>query len=926
MGPGLAFAHGPAAVSRGTRPRCRRRERRRRLRPTQGTRAEGDPPFWAGDEADLLHRLASNADGLSGDEAARRLAADGPNSTGDGRGESPWRLLLDQFRSPLVLLLLFAMALSLFLGETTDAAIVLAIVAGSALLGFWQEYRASNAVAALLAVIQARATVLRDGNPIEIPPEELVRGDVLQLVAGDAVPADARLLESKDLFVDESTLTGESYPVEKETGSVDEDAPLAARTDAVFQGSHVVSGTAHAVVARTGAATEFGAISERLRHRAPETDFERGLRQFGAMLIRVTLALVAAIFAVNVWLDRPATESFLFALALAVGLTPELLPAIVSVTLARGAQRMASEQVIVRRLNAIENFGSMDVLCSDKTGTLTEGVVRLHGAFDVHGRPSERVLLCAVLNATFESGFPNPIDEALRRETLPDVARHRKVDEVPYDFLRKRLSVVVEEDDDESARHTMVTKGALRNVLEVCTRVEVPADEPGSAPTGDGSQRRSAGATSARTVPISEMREEIDRRFAEQSEQGLRLLGVAVRDVTGDPVIDKDDEHDMVLVGFVAFEDPPKPGVEQAVAELRDLGVRLKVVTGDNRLVARRLGRTLGIDSPRVLTGEELRHAAAGALPRLVAGVDVFAEIEPVQKEHVIRALREGGAVVGFLGDGINDASALHAADVGISVDGAVDVAKEAADIVLLRHDLGVLARGVRMGRETFANTLKYVFITTSANFGNMLSMAAASLFLPFLPLLPKQILLNNFLSDFPSVTIATDSVDQEQVAGPRRWDIALVRRFMVVFGLVSSVFDLLTFAVLLLVLRASETEFQTGWFIESLMTELFIVLVIRTRRPFLASRPGTILLWATLATAAATIFLPYTPVAKLFGLEPLPLRVVGVLLGITLAYLLASEAAKHAFHRWTDRLEESAQRGAGALPDQPSGRTSAGE
>ena len=613
-------------------------------------------PFWSAPTPALLSSLSATPAGLTSAEAARRLTADGPNSTGDGRGESAWRLLLNQFRNPLVLLLLFAMTLSFFLGETTDAAIVLAIVLGSALLGFWQEHRASNAVAALLAVIQARATALRDGAEVEIPPDQLVAGDVLVLVAGDAVPADARLLDSNDLFVDESALTGESYPVEKELGDVAPDAPLAARTNAVFQGSHVVSGTARALVARTGTETEFGSISSRLRRRPPETDFERGLRLFGTMLIRVTLALVAAIFAVNVWLDRPATESFLFALALAVGLTPELLPAIVSITLARGAQRMAREQVIVRRLNAIENFGSMDVLCSDKTGTLTEGVVRLHGAFDAHGRPSERVLLCAVLNAAFETGFPNPIDLALRGEDLPAVARHRKIDEVPYDFLRKRLSVVVEENDDDWARHTMITKGALRNVLEVCT-------------------------------------------------------------------------------GFLAFEDPPKAGVEQAIGELRDLGVRLKVITGDNRLVARRLGRTLGLDDPRVLTGEDLRRTSAEALPQLVAGIDVFAEIEPLQKEQILRALRESGAVVGFLGDGINDASALHAADVGISVDGAVDVAKEAADIVLLRHDLSVLARGVRLGRETFANTLKYIFITTSANFGNMLSMAGASLFLPFLPL-----------------------------------------------------------------------------------------------------------------------------------------------------------------------------------------------
>ena len=858
-------------------------------------------PFWSAPTPALLSSLSATPAGLTSAEAARRLTADGPNSTGDGRGESAWRLLLNQFRNPLVLLLLFAMTLSFFLGETTDAAIVLAIVLGSALLGFWQEHRASNAVAALLAVIQARATALRDGAEVEIPPDQLVAGDVLVLVAGDAVPADARLLDSNDLFVDESALTGESYPVEKELGDIAPDAPLAARTNAVFQGSHVVSGTARALVARTGTETEFGSISSRLRRRPPETDFERGLRLFGTMLIRVTLALVAAIFAVNVWLDRPATESFLFALALAVGLTPELLPAIVSITLARGAQRMAREQVIVRRLNAIENFGSMDVLCSDKTGTLTEGVVRLHGAFDAHGRPSERVLLCAVLNAAFETGFPNPIDLALRGEDLPAVARHRKIDEVPYDFLRKRLSVVVEENDDDRARHTMITKGALRNVLEVCTHVELLADDRDDRDDRDTTPDHPPGASApadARTVPIADLRAEIDRLFAEKSEQGLRVLGVAVCDVTGDPVIDKDDEHDMTFAGFLAFEDPPKAGVEQAIGELRDLGVRLKVITGDNRLVARRLGRTLGLDDPRVLTGEDLRRTSAEALPQLVAGIDVFAEIEPLQKEQILRALRESGAVVGFLGDGINDASALHAADVGISVDGAVDVAKEAADIVLLRHDLSVLARGVRLGRETFANTLKYIFITTSANFGNMLSMAGASLFLPFLPLLPKQILLNNFLSDVPSMTIATDSVDPELVAKPRRWDIAFVRRFMLVFGLVSSVFDFLTFGALLFVLRADEAQFQTGWFIESLMTELFIVLVIRTQRPFFASRPGTVLLWATLATAATTIFLPFTPLARPLGLVPLPVRFVLLLLGITAAYLLASEAAKHAFYR----------------------------
>jgi Mg2+-importing ATPase len=579
-------------------------------------------------------------------------------------------------------------------------------------------------------------------------------------------------------------------------------------------------------------------------------------------------------------------DALLFSLALAVGLTPELLPAIVSITLARGAQRMAAEHVIVRRLNSIENFGSMTVLCSDKTGTLTEGTVRLHGAVDAEGRESPRVLLLSVLNARFESGFPNPIDQALRGLPCPGLEAYSKVDEVPYDFIRKRLSVVVERPVEASGaeRHTMITKGALRNVLEVCVDAE-------RATEGDGR---------ARTAPIAEVAAELQQRFEAWSEQGHRVLGVAVRDVTGDPVIDKDDEVGMTFVGFLLFEDPPKAGAREAIAELAKLGVELKVITGDNRLVAGRIGRQMGVDHPAVLTGEELRRLSDTALLQRVRDVDVFAETEPNQKERILIALRKAGEVVGYLGDGINDASALHAADVGISVEGAVDVAKEAADIVLLRRDLAVLAKGVRNGRETFANTLKYVFITTSANFGNMVSMAGASPFLPFLPLLPKQILLNNFLSDVPSMTIATDRVDPELVARPRRWDIGFIRRFMVTFGLVSSAFDFLTFGALLWWLGASERAFQTGWFVESLMTELFIVLVIRSRRPVFRSRPGALLLGSTLVVAGLTIALPFTPLGAVFGLVPLPAGLVALLLGITAAYLAASEVAKHIFYaRW---------------------------
>ena len=819
------------------------------------------------DEA--LRQAASRPEGLGAAEAAERLARVNARLRKPGGGGA-WRLLLNQFRSPLVILLLVAMTLSLFLGDRMDVIIVLSVVLMSTLVGFWQEYRAANAVAALLAVIQAKATALRDGQPVELAVDGIVPGDVVLLDAGDTIPGDGLLLESKDLFVDESALTGESYPAEKRVGPVAADARQSERRNAVFEGTHVVSGAARMLVLRTGADTEFGGISERLRLRAPETDFERGLRRFGEMLVRVTLVFVIAIFGINVFLDRPVLEAFLFALALAVGITPELLPAIVSITLARGARRMAADHVIVRRLSAIENFGSMDVLCSDKTGTLTEGRVKLRGALDAEGNPSETLRLHAVLNATFESGFTNPIDEALRGEAGIDTAGHAKFDEVPYDFIRKRLSVVVERAGGDPA-HLMITKGAFANVLEVCTRV----------------------ATAAGPRPIETMRGELVRRFTDASNAGHRVLGLATRDVTGDPVINKDDEQDMTFEGFLLFDDPPKEGAAAAVGELRTLGVGFKVITGDNRLMAGRLGAQLGIANPDVLTGDSLRRMGDAALIRRVGRVDIFAEIEPNQKERILIALRKAGHVVGYLGDGINDASALHAADVGISVDGAVDVAKEAADIVLLRHDLGVLARGVRNGRVTFANTLKYVYITTSANFGNMFSMAGASLFLPFLPLLPKQILLNNFLSDLPALAIATDAVDPEQVERPRRWDQHFIRRFMIAFGLVSSFFDYLTFGALLWLLRANEAQFQTGWFLESLMTELFIVMVIRTHRSIFRSRPGCILAIATLLVSGGAVVLPYTALGRVFGLVPLPWTFVLTLAAITLLYLFASELLK---------------------------------
>ncbi|MCB1086563.1 MAG: magnesium-translocating P-type ATPase [Verrucomicrobiae bacterium] len=829
---------------------------------------------------EAFRQVDSRLDGLGAAEAAKRLALQRSVGKRRSNGGEWWRLLIYQFRSPLVILLLAAMAISASVGETMDGMIVLAVVLMSTLLGFFQEYHASNALTALLSVIQSKATALRDGSEVDLPVDEIVRGDIVVLNAGDTIPGDGLLIESKDLFVDESALTGESYPAEKKVGAVSPDARQSERSNSAFEGTHVVSGTARLLILKTGADTEYGGISERLRLREPETDFERGLRRFGEMLIRVTLVFVITIFAINVIADRPALESFMFALALAVGITPELLPAIVSITLARGAKRMAKDHVIVRRLSSIENFGSMDVLCSDKTGTLTEGRVKLEGAHDSEGGESKIVRLHAVLNATFETGFTNPIDEALRAETGIETVGYVKFDEVPYDFIRKRLSVVVGHPEDGG--HLMITKGAFANVLAVCSKV----------------------ATSEGDHPVKALHAALQQRFADYSEAGHRVLGLAVRDVTGDPVINKDDERDMTFAGFLLFADPPKADAAEAIEEMRMLGIRFKVITGDNRLVARRLAAQMGVSDPQVLTGDVLRQISDAALINRVGEVDIFAETEPNQKERILIALRKAGHVVGYLGDGINDAAALHAADVGISVDGAVDVAKEAADIVLLRHDLGVLARGVRNGRVTFANTLKYVYITTSANFGNMFSMAGASLFLPFLPLLPKQILLNNFLSDLPALTIASDSVDPEQVMRPHQWDQRFIRRYMIAFGLVSSVFDYLTFGALLWFLNASESQFQTGWFVESLMTELFIVLVIPTHRSLFRSRPGRILTIATLVVAGTTILLPYTPLGAIFGLVPLPWTFMLVLVGITGLYLLTSEIVKRVMFARLDRYE----------------------
>ncbi|MGB8432839.1 MAG: magnesium-translocating P-type ATPase [Burkholderiales bacterium] len=836
--------------------------------------------YWGHDASALLAALATSPQGLSATEAAGRLERHGPNVVEEQRNVVAVRLLLHQFASPLVLILVFGAAISLFVRDWVDASIILVIVLGSTLLGFVQEYRASTAVAELRKRLALTVRVLRDGAARTVPASHIVPGDVIELAAGNLVPADGVILTARDFLVTEASLTGESMPVEKQPGPVKAEASMSSRTNCAFMGTSVRSGTAMVLVVRTGRATAFGEVAARLRTPPPEPEFARGVRQFGYLLVRIMVVMVIFVLAVNQALGRPAIESLLYAVALAVGISPELLPAIVSVTLARGARAMARRGVIVRRLEAIEDLGSMDVLCTDKTGTLTAGVMALDASVDGEGTASAQVLRFAYLNAALETGIENPLDTALvtaGEKAGLVTAGCTKIDEIPYDFIRKRLTIVVATEDDPGY-HRIIMKGAFAQVLALCTSLA------------------SAGAE----VPLDEgLRERLESYFRGKGSEGFRVIALATRRVPARERYARDDEADMVFEGFLLFFDPPKLQAAQAVRDLAARGVQVKVITGDNRYVAAHVAGTIGLDPKAMLAGEAIAELRDESLWHLAPRTDFFVEVDPQQKERIVRALQRTGHSVGYLGDGINDAPALHAADVGISVDQAVDVARESADVVLLRPDLDVLRRGVDDGRRTFANTLKYISITTSANFGNMVSMAVATPLLPFLPLAAKQILLNNFLSDLPSIAISTDNVDPERVAQAQRWDVVEVRRFMVVFGLISTVFDLLTFLVLLRVFDATESVFQTAWFVVSVLTELAVLLVLRTHGPALRSVPSTLLLWTTFAVAALAVAVPFIgPFAKVFGFVALPWPLFGAMAAIVVGYIGATELAKPWFFR----------------------------
>ena len=829
--------------------------------------------YWSIPTEKLMLTLQTDISGLSNEEAQKRLKEYGENTIKKQEKATKLILFLGQLKNPIMLILIFATIVSASTGDLTDATIILAIILGSSILSFFQEYRASNAVEELRAKVQIKSIVLRDGKLEEMPARMIVPGDIIKFSAGSFISVDGLVLEANEFSANEAILTGESIPAEKEPGILAEDSSTEERTNCVFMGTNVHRGTATVLAVATGENTEFGQIAGQLKLRPPETDFERGVRRFGYMLTEIMLILTLAVFAINVYFKEPVINSLLFAVALAVGITPQMLPAIVSITLSKGSHNMSKEGVIVRRLNAIENFGSMDTLCTDKTGTLTEGDVRFDGAVDVAGKKSEDVFRLAYLNASLQVGMDNSLDDTIVAFKKIDTSSVKRQGEIPLDFTRERLSIIVE----ENKQYLMITKGALNHVLETCAFVQ---------------QEDSI------NIMDSLKLEEIHQRYLEWSNQGIRVLGVAKKFVEPKEKYVVEDEEQMTFVGFLLLFDHLKEDVARTISDLAINGIALRVITGDNKLIAMHTAGCVGLEIKGVITGSELIKMSDQVLWSSIEDTNLFAEVDPNQKERIILALKKRGHVVGYMGDGINDVPALHAADVSISVDNAVDVAKESADFVLMEKSLEVLNRGIELGRTTFANTLKYIFVTTSANFGNMFSMAGASLFMPFLPLLPKQILLLNFLSDFPAIAIANDAVDQEVLKKPRRWDIQLIRNFMFTFGFLSSVFDYLTFAVLLIIFEASEGIFQSGWFVLSILTELLTLLVMRTKRPFFKSRPAPILAFTSLAVAMLTLAIPYLPISNIMNIEPIPFKVMASLLAIAVLYIIVTEIAKHYFYK----------------------------
>ena len=832
--------------------------------------------FWQYKPEEIMAGLQTGKNGLSSEEASKRVAASAENKKERSPLLTDILLFLSQFKSPLVLLLVAAVILSALLGETSDVLIILFILLATGTMSFIQERHAGKAVEKLRSIIRTKVKVTRDGNQKEVYTEEIAPGDILSFAAGDIIPADCLLYEENDLHVNEATLTGETYPAEKELGALPAETGISKRTNVLFEGTSIVSGSGLAIAVLTGKDTVFGTISASLSKPADETAFERGIRKFGYLLMQITIVLAIIILAVNIYFGRPLIDSLLFGLALAVGMAPELLPAIMTIAMSAGARRMAQQKVIVKKLSSIQNLGEINIFCSDKTGTLTEGVLKVSDIVDISGQSSKAVREMAFLNAYFETGFTNPMDEALRNMDNVSAEGCTKTDEIPYDFIRKCLSVSVK--DANECR--IITKGALNNIVAKCDKVLQP----------DGS-----------VIALQEAEHaKIDSLYQLYSNQGFRTIGICYKNSSNEKELTKTDEQEMIFAGFVLLYDPPKEGVIDVIDKLRMNGVILKIITGDNKLVAAYIADKIGIKNMVVISGIDISKMSPEALVQQVQTANVFAEIEPQQKENIIKALRKAGNTVAYMGDGINDVAAINAADVGISTNNAVDVAKEAADVVLLEKDLAVLNAGIEEGRRTFLNTLKYIYTNTSATFGNMFSMAGASLILPFLPMLPQQILMTNFLTDFPYVAVAGDNVDEDDLRVPQKWNLSQLKNFMIVFGLHSSVFDYLTFYALYKLFKANADMFHTGWFIESICTELLILFVVRTHKSLLKSVPGKLLIILSAAALIITLVLPISPFAKDLGFVVPPFQLTAIIIGILALYVITADMIKIFFFKKT--------------------------
>ena len=832
--------------------------------------------FWDKPLSELFQLLQTSPAGMTTEEATRRLRLYGPNTL---VAESRFTSLLSFFgffANPLVIILVVASGVSLALGEHLGGLIIITIVLFSVILNFSMEFQARHAVEEIQKQIAITAVVIRDGGEQELPTAQLVPGDIIRLKAGDLVPADARLLEVKDLHVRESVLTGESLPVEKTPNELpSQKHGVAEASNSVFLGTAVQTGIATAVVVCTGKDTVCGGIAHRLAMRPPETEFGRGVRRFGMMLTWVTMLLVLFVLLVNIIFHRPVMESFLFSVALAVGMTPEMMPMIITVTLAQGAKRMTRKKVLVKQLAAIEDFGSIDILCTDKTGTLTEGEIVLDRHVDFRGNDNETVLQLLYLNSHFETGIKSPLDDAILKHESPSVEGYNKVDEIPFDFNRKRLSVVVRYADE----CLLITKGEAESVFAICETVAIG----GVAQPFDDSRRAEAEST-----------------LKKLGAEGYRVLGVAMATVEKQAMYNVAAERAMTLVGLGAFLDPPKEGVLSVLEALKGNGISVVVMTGDNQYVTQKIARDIGLNADLILLGNQVDSMNDAAVAYQAENGAIFVRMSPEQKNQVILALKARGHVVGYMGDGINDAPSLHTSDVGISVMNGVNVAKDAAKIILLEKDLAVVNDGVLEGRRSFANIMKYIIMGTSSNFGNMFSMAAASLFLPFLPMLPSQILLNNFLYDVSQISIPSDNVDFAMQQRPKRWQIGFIRQFMTIIGPISSLYDFLTFAVLLWVFHASTNQrlFHTGWFVESLATQTLVVFVIRTSANPLKSRPSRALLISVLAAVGVATALPYTIVGKFMRFTPLPMSLLLAIAFLAVTYLFLVQAVKSWFYR----------------------------